>query len=260
MTQSNAAIYELSTPLTMVVGSYGSGKTEISVNLAVATRMRGCRVSVADLDIVNPYFRCREAQVLMREHGVRVVIPPGAQQFADLPIVVPEIKGMLEPQEGVFSIFDVGGDEVGARLLSSFSEPLKGRPYRLLQVINSRRPFTSTLEGCIRMKEGLEESSRLKVGGFIVNSHLITDTTIEVVLEGFELAQKLSEETGVPIEFVTAMGELAQAPELAALPAPILPLRRVMLPPWLKDEPKDDSSDEKSNRMPAGRVKPLFVP
>lgn len=260
MAQSKAAIYELCEPLTMVVGSYGSGKTEVSVNLALATRDRGFSVNIADLDIVNPYFRCREAQILMRENGIRVVIPPGAQQFADLPIVVPEIKGMLEPREGAISIFDVGGDEVGARLLSSFFEPLRNKPYRLLQVINSRRPFTGTLDGCVRMKEGLERSSRLEVGGFIVNSHLIADTDLDVVLEGFELAQKVSEKTGVPIEFVAVMGELADAPEIGDLPVPILPLRRFMLPPWLKDRTKDDSGDETSNRMPAGRVKPLFVP
>jgi hypothetical protein len=133
--------------LVIIVGNYGSGKTEVSVNLAVGLARSGRRVQIADLDIVNPYFRSREARVTMEACGIRVVIPPGAQAYADLPIVVPQIKAMLEPQGDDFSIFDVGGDDVGAKMLSSFVEALGARPYALLQVINARRPFTGTVEG-----------------------------------------------------------------------------------------------------------------
>jgi len=102
--------------LVMVVGNYGSGKTEIAVNIAIEMAQMGMSVSIADLDIVNPYFRCREAQALMEAHGIRVVVPPGSQAAADLPIIVPQIKGMLRPSEGTVSLFDVGGDPGGARL------------------------------------------------------------------------------------------------------------------------------------------------
>ncbi|MCU0662934.1 MAG: cobalamin biosynthesis protein CbiA [Myxococcota bacterium] len=243
--------------LLMIVGNYGSGKTEVSVNLALHLRRRGAAVSIADLDVVNPYFRCREAQVLMRQAGVRVVLPPGAQQQADLPIVVPEIKGMLEPEEGCYSLFDVGGDPVGATLLSSLHEALGATPYSLMQVINARRPFTNTVDGCLKMQEGLENASRLKVTGYIVNTHLIAETTAEVILDGFELTQKVSQRSGLPIEMVTAMGALADDPRIMALPAPLFRLERVMLPPWLQQEMKDDSKD--AEPVPASRPKPLFA-
>jgi hypothetical protein len=174
--------------LIMVVGTYGSGKTEVAVNLAIQLAVDGGRVQLADLDIVNPYFRSREARRLMEEHGVRVVIPPGAQAFADLPIILPEIQGMLHPPPGTITLFDVGGDDVGAKVLSSLRPAIGDSPYELWQVINSRRPFTSTPEGCLEMQHAIEESSRLKVTGLLVNSHLIEHTTAQTVLEGWRLA------------------------------------------------------------------------
>jgi hypothetical protein len=203
--------------LIMVVGNYGSGKTEIAVNLAIALSKQGLSVSIADLDIVNPYFRCREAEELMSQHGIRVVVPPPSQTWADLPIVVPQIKGMLDPQGDQVSIFDVGGDDVGAKLLSSFVEPLGDNPYALWQVINARRPFTDTVEGCIDMQNAIQESSRLKVSGLVVNTHLMEETTPEVVVEGYRLARQVQEQTSIPVEFVAVMEEFADDPALEQL-------------------------------------------
>lgn len=246
--------------LVIIVGNYGSGKTEVAVNLAANLSRRGKKVTIADLDIVNPYFRCREAREMMEKLGIRVVIPPGAQQYADLPIVVPEIRGMLDPRNDNISIFDVGGDDVGATLLSSFVESLGQHPYSLLQVINSRRPFTNTVAGCVKMKDSIERASRLRVGGLIVNSHLVQETTPAVILEGYELARSVSNRTGVPVEFVSVLSELANAPEIQGLDAEILEIKRIMLPPWLRFGQKSDSSDEETNDVPAGRVRPIFRP
>lgn len=246
----------------MIVGNYGSGKTEVSVNLAIDLARAGKKVVIADLDIVNPYFRSREAGALMESHGIDVVIPPGDHQFADLPIIVPRIKAMLEPGDDDYSIFDVGGDDVGAKMLSSFNEALAANPYTLLQVINSRRPFTDSVEGCIKMGRMIEESSRLRVGGYIVNSHLIDQTTPEVVLEGYELARKVSEQTGRPVELITAMGDLASDPRISKLDVPVMRLERSMLPPWLRTGATENSPDEiqRGEPVPAARVKPIFRP
>ena len=143
---------------------------------------------------------------------------------------------------------------------SSFREALGAAPYRLLQVINSRRPFTDTVEGCIRMKDSIEAASRLEVSGAIVNSHLVDETTVQVILEGYELAGAFSEHTDVPVEFVTAMGELADDPALGVVEAPLLRLERIMLPPWLQREEKHDSSIGNSSELAAGRVKPIGKP
>jgi hypothetical protein len=154
----------------------------------------------------------------------------------------------------------VGGDDIGARLLSSFVESLGDKPYKLLQVINSRRPFTDTVQGCLKMKEAIERASRLKVGGLIANSHLVSETTAGIVAEGFELTAKVSSLTGIPVEFVTAMGELAGHREILSITAPILRLERIMLPPWLRSDEKRDSAKKRLANEPAAMSKPIGRP
>jgi hypothetical protein len=241
--------------LVMIVGNYGSGKTEVSVNLAIRLARSGREVRVADLDIVNPYFRCREARALMERHGIRVVIPPGSQAWADLPIIVPEIQGLLQPPPGTVSIFDVGGDDVGARALASFRPSIADGAYELWQVINARRPFTDTVEGCLEMRRALEEASRLKVTGLLANTHLIDDTTPDAVLDGWRLAQAVSREAGVPVRCLAVMENLAGAPELAAVDAPLLVLRRHMLPPWATA--KEDAELPAARPVPLGKPGPI---
>jgi hypothetical protein len=260
MSETQACAYVPSEQLVIIVGNYGSGKTEVAVNLALCLVDAGNEVHIADLDIVNPYFRSREARALMEWRGIRVVIPPGEQVYADLPIVLPEIKGMLQPAAGVFSLFDVGGDDVGARMLSSLREPLGALPYALLQVINSRRPFTGTVEGCLKMQRSIESASRLAVTGYVVNSHLIEQTTVDVVIEGYDLARAVSARSGVPIALVSAMGDLARHPAVVGLHAPILALERIMLPPWLRRPEKHDSASLKPDDLPAARARPIGKP
>ncbi len=185
MHQTEHAIVRPGERVIAIVGNYGSGKTELSVNLALQLARAGRRVQIADLDIVNPYFRCREARVLMEAHDIRVVVPPGAQVFADLPIILPEIRGMLRPPDGVVTILDVGGDDVGARALASFRTSIADGEYELWQVINAKRPFTDTVDGCLRMKRAVEEASRWTVTGLLANSHLIDETTPGTVLDGW---------------------------------------------------------------------------
>jgi len=240
----------------MVVGNYGSGKTEVAVNFALHLAGNGRRVSIADLDIVNPYFRCREARALMETAGIRVVVPPAAQTWADLPIVVPEIKGMLQPADDRVSLFDVGGDDVGARILASFRQALGPSPYQLWQVLNARRPFTNTVEGCLAMRAGIEKSSRLRVTGFILNTHLMQETTAEVILEGIEMGREVSGKSGVPIRFATAMGDLAKDERIQRTGLPILALSRHMLPPWLRKKGEGEEREEAQD-LPAKKPVPL---
>jgi hypothetical protein len=224
--------------LLFLVGSYGSGKTEIAVNLALTLRREGAEVTIADLDLVNPYFRCREPKALMTSAGIRVVVPPGARQYADLPTVMPEIKGMMEvPRQAKrFSIFDVGGDDVGATVLASFHESLVERPYTLLQVINSKRPFTDSVAGCLAMRRDIERTARLKVTHLVVNAHLMEETTPEVIEEGWALASAVSAASGIPIAFVAVARRLVHVLDLDSIDAPVLPLHRIMVPPWLRPE------------------------
>ena len=245
--------------LIMVVGTYGSGKTEVAVNLAIQLAVDGRRVQLADLDIVNPYFRSREARRHMEGHGVRVVIPPGAQAWADLPIILPEIQGMLHPPPGTVTLFDVGGDDAGAKVLSSLRPAIGDGPYELWQVINSRRPFTGTPEGCLEMQHAIEEASRLKVTGLLVNSHLIEHTTAQTVLEGWRLALEVAQRSDRPVRCVAVMEELAGDPALAEIDAPILRMQRHMLPPWISFR-RPDTVEPEDELLPAARPIPLGKP
>ncbi len=242
-------------PVLAVVGAYGTGKTEISVNLALALAANGCtapppqrpsdggqtgaaqtaarpQVQLADLDLVNPYFRSREAQQRLETAGVRVVVPPGNQVFADLPIVLPEIAGLLHPPPGALTLLDVGGDDVGARALSAFQPRMNTAACELWMVINSRRPFSADVPEVLAMRAAIESSSRLAVTGLIANSHLVDETTVDIVLEGWELSREVSSITGLPVRAVSVMDVLADDPDLAAIDVPVLRLSRHMLPPW----------------------------
>lgn len=243
MENSTATALSASEHLLFIVGNYGSGKTELAVNLAFRYRELGRRVTLADLDVVNPYFRCREPREILRRSGIRVVVPPEQHQFTDLPIVVPEIKGMIEGDAGEdhISIFDVGGDDVGATVLASFTEALGNRAYDLVQVINGKRPFTDSVDGCLKMKRDIEQRSGMRVTGLISNTHLMDETTAEVVLEGYELTRLVAQAAQVPIAFVSVLNDLVEASALQRISSPILFMNRIMLPPWLQGAQKKDS-------------------
>jgi len=218
--------------LVMVVGNYGSGKTEIAVHLARRWVRQGIQVALADLDLVNPYFRCREARLPLEEAGVRVVVPPPRLEQSDLPIVLPEIAGLLRPMPGHCTIFDVGGDDVGSRVLASLRCALGSAPYELWQVVNRSRPFTSTVGGCLQMQTSIESASRLKVTGIVANTHLMEHTDARVVYDGYELAREVARSSGVPLRCVAVPAALADDPLLDSIEPPLLPIRRMMLPPW----------------------------
>ncbi len=249
--------------LVIFVGNYGSGKTEVCVNLAIRMASKGFSVQIADLDIVNPYFRCREAREHMEQYNIRVVVPPGSLSFSGLPVVVPEIQGMLNPAAEGYRLFDVGGDEVGARLLSSMARNLDDTRYSLWQVINARRPFSDSVGGCVKMMEAIERTSRLSVTGLVANTHLVTETTAGVIIEGWRQARQVAERTGRELMFVTAMGELADAAELAEVDAPILRLERQMLPPWTRRPRRTRRTRKKkinATDLPSARPVPIGRP
>lgn len=236
----------------IVTGNYGSGKTEVSVNWALALAASAAAmkdsapVSIVDLDIANPYFRCREAAELMRSHGVEVIVPPGEQAHADLPIILPQIKGLIQQSPGQV-LLDVGGDEVGARVLASFAGAFSD--YEMLQVVNAFRPFTDTVEGCLRIMDELQAASRLEVTGLISNAHLMEETTLATVLQGAELAERVAEARGLVLRFVTAPAALAaEVAERLPETLHVLPIQRHMLPPWIEAAPGAAGTTTQSRR------------
>jgi RecA/RadA recombinase len=222
-------------PIVGFVGAYGSGKTEVAVNYASQIAAAGHTVTIADLDIVNPYFRCREATEALEERGVEVVIPRGANRYAELPILLPEIRGLLSRKDGV-RVLDVGGDDVGARALSHLSSDFPApREYELLQVVNQRRPFTDTVKGCLTMRAQMEGSSRLFVTGLVANTHLIEETTPEVVTEGYDFTREVAAAMELPLRMVVVPSWLTDEIDLDRFEVPVLVIDRQMNPPWIDD-------------------------
>lgn len=212
-------------------GAFGSGKSEVAVNFAAALAGTGRHVRLADLDIVNPYFRSREARSSLRELGVELLLPAEELMNADMPVVPPEVRGALEAGDGTL-VLDLGGDPVGGRVMASIAGALPVADLDGMFVLNSRRPFTNTADGALRMLRGIERTSGITLNRVVVNSHLIDETDAGVVSEGVELARQVCAAGGVELAFVAIAREFRDRLEPAAPDQPLLLLSRQLLKPW----------------------------
>jgi hypothetical protein len=221
------------TGVVIIVGNYGSGKTEVSINLAVHRKRDGVDVRIADLDLVNPYFRTREARGPLADLGIEVVLPPEQYLQADLPILSPMVAGMIR-QPSELTLLDVGGNDVGAKILAALEDEFKDKSLSVLQVVNPLRPFTETIEGCLKIRAEIERASRLTVNGFIGNANLIDETTPDHIYNGYEFVQTLAEQSGLPLEFITIARGLLPLIDIRRFLCPVLPIERQLVPPWQK--------------------------
>lgn len=215
----------------LFTGNYGSGKTEVAVNYTLWLAKQNRRVKIADLDLVNPYFRCREAREPLENLGVTVIAPEGGYHHADLPILLPEVRGLIEnPDE--FSILDVGGDDVGATVLAALSNLFRKSSYEMYFVANQNRPFTDTVEGCLKIMSEVEQASHLTVSAVVGNTHLMEETTWPMVETGIKFTEEVAKVKGVPVAFIAVEQRLLSAEQASSCRFPLLPIERLMLPPW----------------------------
>jgi hypothetical protein len=221
------------TGVVIIVGNYGSGKTEVTVNLACHHQRLGMRVQVADLDLVNPYFRVREARKTLESMGIGVVLPPEQLMQADLPVLVPQVAGLLGGSADL-AIMDVGGDDVGATVLAALQQPLGGMEgaVTMMQVINPYRPNTETVDGCLRMRQAIENKARIPVGKWIGNAHMLEETALEHFRYGHDFMRTLQDASGLAVEFITAPHDLLPLVENEQPEWPVLPVHRQLVPPW----------------------------
>ncbi|MDZ7664544.1 MAG: cobalamin biosynthesis protein CbiA [Desulfotignum sp.] len=219
------------TDIVIVAGNYGSGKTETAVNLAAACRKTGKSVAIADLDLVNPYFRTREAIIPLEAMGVKVVLPDRQYLHADLPILAPAVADILRNPADV-TILDAGGDDVGVTVLASLAAVLKDRKIRMLQVINAFRPFTGDVAGCLKIQKQIEASGKIKITGLVSNANLMDETSAAHVYQGYDLVQQVSAQTGLPVEFITATPQIQSQLDPDRIACPILTIDRHLTPPW----------------------------
>ncbi len=217
----------------VIVGNYGSGKSEVAVNLAVHHRRAGVRVRIADLDLVNPYFRSREAEAQLTDLGIDVVLPPKPYLQSELPVLSPLVAGLIR-QPGGLSILDAGGDNVGAMVLAALGDAFAGRRCQVLQVINPFRPDTRTVAGCTQIRRRIEASAKLAITGLIGNANLIDETTPREIVDGYAFVNEVSAASGLPLAFVTVAEELLPQVDSAQFDCPVLTIRRQLVPPWKK--------------------------
>ena len=212
-----------------VVGHYGSGKTEFSLNMALAARKAGRRALVADMDIVNPFFRSAEQGQRLNAAGVELIAPPYALTGVDLPVLGPEIYAIFEEPER-FCVLDVGGDDAGAAALGGLSGRLSAQGADLYYVVNPYRPFSSTPEQVMEMMERIQRRARLKVTGLVNNANLGAETGTEELLRGRALLETVSRQSGVAVVCECGFEEV-----LAQLPPgpPSFPIARYLMPEWL---------------------------
>ncbi len=217
--------------IVVICGNYGSGKTETAINLAIAEKQNGTDVKIADLDLVNPYFRTREAKIPLESMGIEIVLPDSRYMYADLPILSPAVAGMIiQPSE--LTILDAGGDDVGVTVLGALHNHIKDKKIHMLQVINPFRPFTEDVKGCIRIKEEIENRAKLKITGLVSNANILDETMPDHIYKGYDLVKQVSEETGLKIEFITAGSHLIPQLELDRFTCPVLKIDRKLNPPW----------------------------
>ncbi|MBF0235095.1 MAG: cobalamin biosynthesis protein CbiA [Desulfamplus sp.] len=217
--------------IVIIAGNYGSGKTETAVNLAFNRKKAGFDVAIADLDLVNPYFRTREARQSLTNYGVKVILPDEKYMQADLPILTPLVAGVIKNPPDLL-ILDAGGDDVGVTVLAALGDVFSGRKVNMIQVVNPFRPFTDSTKGCLRIMQEIEYTSKLKVTGLVSNSNLMELTSPDDIYRGYDFIKELSLQSGVKVEFITADAGLIPLIDMQRFESPVLPIERRLLPPW----------------------------
>ena len=194
----------------VLIGNYGSGKSELALNFAFAAAERGERTELLDLDMVNTYFRLTERgkQVEMKE--IRLVSPNFANSGIETLSLPAEVQSAFAMDWDTV-IFDVGGDAVGSTALGRYHEDfmqLEEGALEVLNVVNIRRPLAGTVEKVLHLQEEMQVHSRLKITGMINNTNLAEMTTVQELHDGYEIIKEVSERTGVPVKDTSGKREL----------------------------------------------------
>jgi len=195
--------------LTLICGHYGSGKTNIAVNMAFDLNRKAENVTVADLDIVNPYFRTKDSLEDFNKEGIGLICSEYANSNLDIPSLPPELYAITDDKSRNF-IIDVGGDDSGAVVLGRLADMIKAEDdYEMWMVINKYRPLTPDAESTVEVIREIEAASHLSFTGIINNSNLGPETTAEDVIGSVEYAEKVCRLSGLPLIATTAEESVA---------------------------------------------------
>ena len=202
--------------LTLFAGHYGSGKTNIAVNYAIAMAGEGKKVCIADLDIVNPYFRTADSAQRLEKAGVELISPQFANTNVDLPALPAEAYRLVQ-DKSLYGVMDIGGDDRGAYALGRYVPYIKEENnYRMIFVANCCRPLTRTVEEAMEVMEEIETACGLRFTDIVNNSNLGPMTDPQVLEESQEFIRGLCEKSGLPLYFTAVRADLA--PSLSGIP------------------------------------------
>lgn len=227
--------------ITAIVGHYGSGKTEFSVNLVMDLKKQYEKVAILDMDIANPYFRSRERQAFLEEQGIDIHHNSfGYDITEDLPALSATLKAPLENKEFI-TVADIGGDDSGARVLNQFRKYFITEESTMLCVINANRPETDHVEGAVSHIQRIQMETGIKIDGLINNTHLLRETTVDEVIKGYELCREISQQLEIPIVYNTCVRSLCPELEKAVeqrgfTEFTIYPITLYMRPTWLDSQ------------------------
>ena len=213
--------------ITLFAGHYGSGKTNIALNYARYLKKTAPRVIVADLDIVNPYFRTKDSAAELAREGIELVVSEFANSNVDFPALPKDLYRVFAEGESPYVIADIGGDDRGALALGRYApDILAGEDWEYLAVVNAARPLTRTVADTVETLREIEAaSSGLRFTGIVNNTNLGPDTTAATVLDSLPYAEGVAAALGVPLRFTSVRADLASVVAASAPPgAPIFPL------------------------------------
>lgn len=185
----------------VLIGNYGSGKSELALNFAMQAAARGDRTELLDLDMVNTYFRLTERGKLVEQKEIRLVSPNFACSGIETLSLPAEVSSAFVLDWDTV-IFDVGGDDVGATALGRYHQDfvdLAPGALEVLNVVNIRRPLAGTVEKLLRLQEGMQTHARLQITGMINNTNLATATTEQDLWDGYQMLREVSDLTGIPV-------------------------------------------------------------
>lgn len=194
----------------VLIGNYGSGKTELALNFAMEAARRGERTELLDLDMVNTYFRLAEHGRMVNMKEIRLVSPNFACSGIETLSLPAEVASAFAMDWDTV-IFDVGGDAVGSTALGRYHEDfmeLEPGSLEVLNVVNVRRPLAGTAERIIKLQQEMETHARLRITGMINNTNLAQVTGPNELRDGYEIIREVSERTGVPVKYTSGHKDL----------------------------------------------------
>ena len=227
--------------LTLFAGHYGSGKTNIAINYALYLKRAGYPVAIADLDIVNPYYRTKDSEQMLSENGIELIVSPYANSNVDLPSMPKGIYGLVcDPSR--YGVLDIGGDDRGALALGRYAADIvRENNYEMLLVINRARPLTRTPEDTAEVLREMEQAGGIPFTGIVNNTNLGLDTRAEDVLSSLAYADAVSALTGLPVKMTCAMRSIV--PELNDKIGNLFPLEIQKLYYMLDSEVRNGKTD-----------------